>query len=109
MGDYADELFADCSIFLNERDALRKQLEDNKQKDVAIVEVITAMYDQIHEERDNLREQLDIAVEALKPFANEDNWMWGGETDCGYPYSPDWVGNDEPWKSAQEALKRLEE
>jgi hypothetical protein len=52
---------------------------------------------------------LDIAVEALKPFANEDNWMWGGETDCGYPYSPDWVGNDEPWKSAQEALKRLEE
>jgi uncharacterized coiled-coil DUF342 family protein len=27
MGDYADELFADCATFLNERDALRKKLE----------------------------------------------------------------------------------
>jgi len=27
MGDYADELFADCATFLNERDALRKKLD----------------------------------------------------------------------------------
>ena len=31
-----------------------------------LLQVITAMYDQIHEERDTLRKQLDIAVEALK-------------------------------------------
>jgi len=27
MGDYADELFSDCATFLNERDALRKNLD----------------------------------------------------------------------------------
>jgi hypothetical protein len=44
-----------------EIDVLCKQLEDLKQRDAAIVEVITAMYDQVHEERDNLRKKLEVA------------------------------------------------
>ena len=66
-------------------------------------------YNNLQDERDALRKQLDIAVEALKPFSDTNNWMWGGETDCGYPYSPEWNGDDsEPWVTAQEALKQLE-
>lgn len=46
---------------------------------------------------------------ALTRFADKGNWLYGGESDSGYPDSPDWIGDGvlhyEPWLIAETALQ----
>jgi regulator of replication initiation timing len=62
MGDYADELFADCATFLNERDALRKQLDTT----IYEAKLANEAFATIEKQDTELRKQLDIAIEYIK-------------------------------------------
>jgi hypothetical protein len=79
MGDYADELFADCATFLNERDALQAKLDfvirsrDGWERDAFVCAQNSAKYEN---ERDALRKQLDIAVDALIYYSDRHIYDW---------------------------------
>jgi len=42
---------------------------------------------------------------ALRQYADPGNWLDGGETDCGYPLAPDWVGEGSGPDIARVALE----
>ena len=59
MGDYTDDLFADCATFLNERDALRKNL------DIA-VEAIKQFLERMEDEKDTSMDTTLYVIDGLR-------------------------------------------
>lgn len=103
-----DQLYIEC--LEKDRDERIQEVEDLK-KCIHVLEESgkrsAVTINRLFDENVLLDATLDAAVEMLKEFADESNWMWG-ETDCGYRYI-DWIGENNAKDRAKKVIAAWEE
>jgi hypothetical protein len=106
--DYCSILLPHCPTMKtidNVSDAARELLEIKRKYDNLQEMPSIRQYLALEKERDTLKRQRDVAIAALKQYADEDNcWDWYACDPAVFT-----VDKTAPWKLAQEALRAVEQ